>query len=178
MAMEVGRGLTLPLLVLNFCLYLIAACLAGWALNKNIDSSVGSSYYVGNGATNFFLILVLIACMAGLASCFSGIHHLRVWRSESLAGAGTAALIAWLLTLLAFGLACKEIHLDHPRSVRLRVLEAFTIILAFTQLLYLLSLHAGLLGDKYGPPSSSASTGTGGQFLEKPPHGTPAAAAV
>jgi hypothetical protein len=47
MAMEVGRGLTLPLLVLNFCLYLIAACLAGWALNKNIDSSVGSSYYVG-----------------------------------------------------------------------------------------------------------------------------------
>lgn len=59
-----------------------------------------------------------------------------------------------------------------------RVLEAFTIILAFTQLLYLLSLHAGLLGDKYGPPSSSASTGTGGQFLEKPPHGTPAAAAV
>jgi hypothetical protein len=59
-----------------------------------------------------------------------------------------------------------------------RVLEAFTIILAFTQLLYLLSLHAGLLGDKYGPPSSSASTGTAGQFLEKPPHGTPAAAAV
>jgi hypothetical protein len=47
MAMEVGRGLTLPLLVLNFCLYLIAACLAGWALNKNIDSSIGSSYYVG-----------------------------------------------------------------------------------------------------------------------------------
>jgi len=41
--------------------------------------------------------------MVGLASCFAGIHHLRVWRSESLAGAGTAALIAWLLTLLALG---------------------------------------------------------------------------
>ncbi|CAK9218845.1 unnamed protein product [Sphagnum troendelagicum] len=179
MALGVGRSLTLPLLVLNFCLYLIAACLAGWALNHNIDHSVGSSYYVGNRATNFYLPLVLVACMVGLASCFAGIHHLRVWRSESLAGAGTAALIAWLLTLLALGLACKEIHIDHHRSIRLRVLEAFTIILAFTQLLYLLSLHAGLLFDRYGPPTSrgGTGTGTGSEFGEKHQHGTPAAAA-
>ncbi len=60
-----------------------------------------------------------------------------------------------------------------------RVLEAFTIILAFTQLLYLLSLHAGLLFDRYGPPTSrgGTGTGTGSEFGEKHQHGTPAAAA-
>ncbi len=78
-------------------------------------------FFAGNGATNFFLILVLIACMAGLASCFSGIHHLRVWRSESLAGAGTAALIAWLLTLLAFGYVAPptEHHQTHDKTYKL-----------------------------------------------------------
>ncbi len=37
MAFGVGRALTTPLAVINFILYLIAACLAGWALNKYID---------------------------------------------------------------------------------------------------------------------------------------------
>jgi hypothetical protein len=59
--------------------------------------------------------------MAGLASCFAGIHHLRVWRSESLAGAGTAALIAWLLTLLAFGYVAPptEHHQTHDKTDKL-----------------------------------------------------------
>jgi hypothetical protein len=33
----IGLGLSAPLLVINFILYLISAALAGWALNKNID---------------------------------------------------------------------------------------------------------------------------------------------
>lgn len=37
------------------------------------------------------------------------------------------------------------------RGWRLRVLEAFVIILAFTQLLYVLMLHAGIFSSKYGP---------------------------
>jgi hypothetical protein len=39
MAFGVGRALTTPLAVLNFILYLIAAALAGWALNKYIDGA-------------------------------------------------------------------------------------------------------------------------------------------
>jgi hypothetical protein len=33
----IGLGLSAPLLVINFILYLISAALAGWVLNKNID---------------------------------------------------------------------------------------------------------------------------------------------
>jgi hypothetical protein len=47
MAFGIGRGLTTPLLVINFILYLVAACLAGWALNRDIDSSNGTAYSVG-----------------------------------------------------------------------------------------------------------------------------------
>lgn len=54
--------------------------------------------------------MVLIASVVGLASTLAGIHHLRVWRTESLAAAASAALIAWTLTLLAFGYA-KSNHI-------------------------------------------------------------------
>jgi hypothetical protein len=122
---------------LNFSMYVITASIAGWALNKNIDSSAGAGGYVGtyphfegarlanwwsfqqiisshgvscvicnasgNAATFYFLPMVLIASVVGLASTLAGIHHLRVWRTESLAAAASAALITWTLTLLAFG---------------------------------------------------------------------------
>lgn len=41
MAFGIGRSLSAPLLVLNFFLYLISACLAGWALNRNLDATTG-----------------------------------------------------------------------------------------------------------------------------------------
>lgn len=47
MAFGVGRGISTPLLVVNFSMYLVTAVLAGWALNKNIDSSAGAGGYVG-----------------------------------------------------------------------------------------------------------------------------------
>lgn len=62
-------------------------------------------FAAGNAATIYFLPLVLVASVVGLASSLAGIHHLRVWRTESLAAAASAALIAWTLTLLAFGYA-------------------------------------------------------------------------
>lgn len=37
MAFGIGRGVSTPLLVINFILYLISACLAGWALNRQLD---------------------------------------------------------------------------------------------------------------------------------------------
>lgn len=41
--------------------------------------------------------------MVGLASGFTGMHHLRVWRGDSLAAGAATSLIAWLLTFLAMG---------------------------------------------------------------------------
>ncbi|KAH9538536.1 hypothetical protein CY35_15G011500 [Sphagnum magellanicum] len=173
MAFGIGRGLSTPLLVINFILYLVAACLAGWALNRDIDSNVGTAYYVGNAATQWFLPIALIASVVGLASVLTGVHHVRVYRADSLPAAHAASLIAWLLTLLALGLAAKEIHIGGPRSKRLKTLEAFIIILAFFELLYLLSLHAGIMADNRAPDNTTARTGpkTGN-------YGTPAAAAV
>jgi hypothetical protein len=153
-----GRGLATPLLVINFCLYLIAAILAGWALNRNFDAPLGRGEgAVGNVVTqSFFLPITLIACMVGLASVLAGVHHMRLFRSDSLAAAAAASLIAWLLVLLAMGLACKQIHTGGNLPRRLKVVEAFMIILALFELLYLLSLHAG-----FGRMGSGTAAGTG-----------------
>lgn len=163
-----GRGLATPLLVINFVLYLIAAILAGWALNRNFDAQRGTGEgAVGNNVTqNFFLPITLIACMVGLASILAGVHHMRLFRSESLAAAAATSLIAWLLVLLAMGLACKQIHTGGKRPKRLKVVEAFMIILALFELLYLLSLHLGFgrAGHNRGtgmPISTGAGTGAG-----------------
>ncbi|KAH9550666.1 hypothetical protein CY35_10G083300 [Sphagnum magellanicum] len=171
MAFGLGRGLSTPLMVINFILYLISAALAGWALNRNIDSTYGTAGYVGNGVTQWFLPLALIASVVGLASVLTGVHHVRVYRNDSLAAAHAASLIAWLLTLLAMGLACKEIHIGGPRPKRLKTLEALMIILAFFELLYLLSLHAGLVADN----NVAANNRTGPKAGN---YGTPAASAV
>jgi len=41
MAFGIGKGLTLPLMVVNFCLYFISAALAGSILNGNLDANAG-----------------------------------------------------------------------------------------------------------------------------------------
>ena len=69
--------------------------------------------------TVVFIPIALIASMVGLASVLAGAHHVRIWRSESLAAAAATSLTAWLLTLLAMGIACKEIHIGYGRSKRL-----------------------------------------------------------
>lgn len=48
-------------------------------------------------------------------------------------------------------LAWKEINVGGYRGWRLRVLEAFVIIVTITQLLYVLALHAGHFSSRYGP---------------------------
>jgi hypothetical protein len=72
--------------------------------------------------------------------------------------------------------------------VKQKVVEAFTVILAVFELLYLISLHAGILGGEYGPSytnnNNTSATATGpaaGHNIavsEKHLHGTAAAAAV
>ncbi|CAK9197483.1 unnamed protein product [Sphagnum troendelagicum] len=168
----IGLGLSAPLLVINFILYLISAALAGWVLNKNIDYSMsGSGYHIGNAATEWFIPIALVASVVGLASTLAGVHHLRVWRTDSLAAAAATSLIAWLLTLLALGLSSKEIHIGGYRPKRLKTLEAFIIILGFFELLYFLSLHAGtILGEEYGPTYNNTTN------VPVPTKGTAAAA--
>lgn len=63
-----------------------------------------------------------------------------------------------------------------------KVVEAFTIILAAFELLYLLSLHVGIFGGDYGPaytttPGVSAAT-TGHVGLQGEKHHSAAAAAA
>lgn len=57
----------------------------------------------GNGATMFFLVFAILASILGIISKVLGGNHLRVWRNDSLAAAGSSAIVAWAVTALAFG---------------------------------------------------------------------------
>ncbi|CAN1150212.1 Membrane protein PM19L [Linum perenne] len=141
------------LLVLNFCMYVIVLGIGGWAMNIAIDHGfiIGAGFELpahfspiyfpmGNAATGFFVTFALIAGVVGAASVISGLNHIRAWHSDSLPSAAAAGTIAWTLTLLAMGFACKEIQLE-GRNARLRTMEAFLIILSATQLLYIAAIH-------------------------------------
>ncbi|XP_057857258.1 membrane protein PM19L [Cryptomeria japonica] len=145
MAKEMMKPVAAFILVLNLCMYIIVCATAGWALNKAIEHEIITGletplpnpywavyFPMGNAATGFFIIFALIAGVVGAASCLSGLHHLRSWTGDNLV---SAALTAWGLTLLAMGLACKEIDL-HGRNSRLKTVESFVIILSVTQLAY------------------------------------------
>ncbi|CAN6903143.1 unnamed protein product [Brassica oleracea] len=115
----------------------------------------------GNGATPFFLTFSILAAVIGIASKLAGGNHIRFWRNDSLAAAGSASIVAWAVTALAMGLACKQINIGGWRGWRLRMIEAFIIILTFTQLLYLLLIHAGTFSSKYGPGYRDTDYATG-----------------
>ncbi|THU45713.1 hypothetical protein C4D60_Mb02t20890 [Musa balbisiana] len=143
------------LLFLNFCMYVIVTAIGGWAINVAINRGfiIGPElalpahfppvyFPIGNFATGFFVVFALIAGTVGAASAIAGFNHIRFWNYDSMQPAASSAVTAWLLTLLAMGLACKEIVLD-GRNARLRTMEAFLIILSVTQLVYILVIHGG-----------------------------------
>jgi hypothetical protein len=135
--MMVGRAM------LNLIMYIVVIGFASWNLNHFINGQTDYPGVAGNGATFYFPVFAILAGVVGAASKLAGIHHVRsAGRGDSLAA---ASLIAWAITALA----CKEIHVGGHRGWRLRVLEAFVIILAFTQLLYVLMLHTGLFGGNH-----------------------------
>ncbi|XP_020597848.1 uncharacterized protein LOC110037522 [Phalaenopsis equestris] len=146
-----GRHLLAPLLILNFILYIVIIGFASWCLNHFINGQTNVGGVTGNGATFYFLVFAILAGVVGAASKLAGASHVRAWRNDSLGAATATAVITWAITALAFGLACKEIHLGGYRGWRLKALEAFVIIACFTQLLYVLLLHAGMVSGKYGP---------------------------
>ncbi|KAM0921709.1 hypothetical protein ACQ4PT_006655 [Festuca glaucescens] len=143
----VGRNMVAPLLVLNLIMYIIVIGFASWNLNHFINGTAFNRPGIAaNGATFYFLVFAILAGVVGAASKLAGVHHVRTWRGDSLATTAASALVAWAITALA----CKEIHIGGFRGWRLRVLEAFVIILMFTQLLYVLMLHTGLFGNQFG----------------------------
>ncbi|EFJ14314.1 hypothetical protein SELMODRAFT_423735 [Selaginella moellendorffii] len=147
MAAILRRALLCPLVFLNFFLYMILLGIAGAKLNDSFERGFVPG---GNGITVTLVIFALIAGVVGVASSLAGMHHLAAWRTDSFAAAGAAGLIAWLLTLLSFGIACKHIRRGRIYSKSVRVLESIAIILAGTQLFYLLMLHTGIFSRRLG----------------------------
>ncbi|XP_016499830.1 membrane protein PM19L-like [Nicotiana tabacum] len=167
MARTVARSVAAPLLFLNLVMYFIVLGFASWCLNRYINGQTNHPSFGGNGATLFFLVFAILAAVLGIISKLMGGNHLRVWRNDSLAAAGSSAIVAWAVTALAFGLACKEINIGGWRGWRLRVLEGFVIVLGFTQLLYVLMLHAGWFSSRYGPGYRETEYGAGAPAGEK-----------
>ncbi|KAL3507470.1 hypothetical protein ACH5RR_032852 [Cinchona calisaya] len=166
MARTVGRNLAAPLLFLNLIMYFIVLGFASWCLNRYINGQTNHPSFGGNGATPFLLTFAILAAVLGIASKLAGGSHLKAWRSDSLAAAGSSSLVAWAVTALAFGIACKEINIGGWRGWRLRVLEGFIIVLGFTQLLYVLLIHAGMFSSRYGPGYRDPDYGLGAPGTE------------
>ncbi|CAA7015318.1 unnamed protein product [Microthlaspi erraticum] len=161
MATTVGRNIAAPLLFLNLIMYLIVLGFSSWCLNRYINGQTHHPSFGGNGATPFFLTFSILAAVIGVASKLAGANHIRFWRNDSLAAAGSSSIVAWAVTALAMGLACKQINIGGWRGWRLKMIEAFVIILTFTQLLYLLLIHAGAFSSKYGPGYRDSDYATG-----------------
>ncbi|KAF8765690.1 hypothetical protein HU200_008190 [Digitaria exilis] len=149
------QSMASALLFLNLIMYVVVAAIAGWAINYSIDESWNSLqgvtppvrlfpiyFPIGNLATGFFVIFALIAGVVGISTSLTGLNDVSQGSPANMMSAAASALVAWTLTLLAMGLAFKEISIS-LRPASLRTLEAFTIILAGTQLLCAGSLHAG-----------------------------------
>ncbi|XP_058002385.1 membrane protein PM19L-like [Hevea brasiliensis] len=124
-----GRNIAAPLLFINFILYVIALGFASWCLNRYINGKTYHPSFGGNGATVFFLTFAMLASVLGIVSKFAGGTHIRAWGNDGLAAAGSLAFGYKSLSLLIFRLACKQINLGGHRRWRLRVVEAFIIIL-------------------------------------------------
>ncbi|KAK1294307.1 hypothetical protein QJS10_CPA16g01001 [Acorus calamus] len=144
------------LLFVNLVMYLLVTAISGWALSSAINNTFDSAstlsinlqpgishhhvrlfpmyFPVGNMATGFFVFFSLIAGLVGIAASVSGLNNVLQWNTSNLLSSAASSIMAWSLTLLAMGLAWKEISLG-GRDTNLRTLEALAIILSGTQLL-------------------------------------------
>ncbi len=77
MAFGIGRRVSAPLLGLNFALYLITACIAGWTLNHNIDAGVSTKHgsYIGRSIMSFYTPLNGVTIVLVFFSFFFGVFH-------------------------------------------------------------------------------------------------------
>ncbi|XWS20699.1 hypothetical protein CRYUN_Cryun31cG0125100 [Craigia yunnanensis] len=79
---------------------------------------------MGNAAIEFFVTFALLAVVVGVASTITDISHIRSWNASSLPLAVSIAGIAWTLTLLAIGFACKVIELEIKNAHLLFILTS------------------------------------------------------
>ncbi|XP_040384354.1 membrane protein PM19L-like [Oryza brachyantha] len=163
------------LLLLNLLMYVFMLGFAGWALNSSIknagvDAGWGTEqpqpwgappYYrqsAWSAARFHFATFAALAGALGVAAKAAAAYHGgragASWKPQGLATAASLGTAAWAATALAFGLACREMHdaaaAGVPRGWRMRALEGLTVTLAFTQLLYVLLLHAAVAGERCG----------------------------
>ncbi|KAF5202334.1 Awpm-19-like, partial [Thalictrum thalictroides] len=124
MAAGAAKSVAFGLLILNLVLCIIVSIIAGWALNYAVDNTPQTVdqitipahlfpiyFPIGNMATPFFVVFSLIAGLVGLATSIAGINNILQWNVPSLHSAACFSLTTWGLTLLAMGLACKEINI-------------------------------------------------------------------
>ncbi|PIN15494.1 hypothetical protein CDL12_11861 [Handroanthus impetiginosus] len=146
----------LVVLVLNVILYFIVTAIAAWAANHAIErshesasvSSLSAQVFpiddpFGNMATGFVVIFSLIAGVVGFTTSTTTIYNVMRWNASNLDAAATSSVITWLLTLLAMGLACKEIDTGWTGS-NLRTLETILIVLIGTQLYCTIAIYVRL----------------------------------
>ncbi|XP_020577086.1 uncharacterized protein LOC110022472 [Phalaenopsis equestris] len=156
MATEGPKALATFFLFINLLMYAILVVVAGWALNYGIDETPQSVselslparlfpvyYPIGNLATGFVVMFSLIAGLVGVAASLTGLQNVVQGSTSGLLSAAASSVMAWGLTLLAMGLACKEISIGW-RTAGLRALETLTIMASGTQLLCTGAIHAAL----------------------------------
>ncbi|KAK6255049.1 AWPM-19-like - like 3 [Theobroma cacao] len=155
MASGGSKPTALILLFLNLGLYIIVTLIAGWAVNHAIERTHETAsvlsiparifpifFPMGNMATGFFIVFSLIAGVVGVANSVTGLTNVLQWDAPNLNAAASSSLLTWALTLLAMGLACKEINIGWTEA-NLRTLEVLTIIASATQLFCTGAIHAG-----------------------------------
>ncbi|XP_038720023.1 uncharacterized protein LOC120012657 [Tripterygium wilfordii] len=129
MAFYTNQKVTTVLLVLNLVLYFIIITIAAWAVNHGIQRSRETAsalsvplqifpiyFPFGNMSTGFFVIYTLLAGVVGMATSHTGLEHVRLWDISEIHDAAASSMVTWSLTLLAMGLACKEINLGYTNS--------------------------------------------------------------
>ncbi|KAK6913859.1 AWPM-19-like [Dillenia turbinata] len=156
MASGAAKSTAFILLLLNLFLYGVVIIIASWAVNHGIERSRETAsvlsiparifpiyFPMGNMATGFFIIFSLIAGVVGFTTSIIALNNVIQWNLPNLQAAASSSLASWALTLLAMGLACKEIDIGWTES-NLRTLETLLIILGGTQLFCTVAIHAGV----------------------------------
>ncbi|KAM7462985.1 hypothetical protein LguiA_031106 [Lonicera macranthoides] len=151
-----GKSAAFILLTLNLFLYFIVAVIASWAVNHALEKTHDAASVLeiparifpiffpsGNMATAYFVIFSLIAGVVGFTTSLTGIGNVIQWDAPNLHAAASSSLTTWSLTLLAMGLACKEINIGWTYS-NLRVMETIIILLSCTQLFCMCAINAGV----------------------------------
>ncbi|GFZ07163.1 AWPM-19-like family protein [Actinidia rufa] len=100
MAGEQLKSVASLLLFLNFCMFVVVLGIGGWGDEPSYRSRFhhSSSFFLSLSLTNIVSSPVSTTFVPGTF--------------DSLPSAASAAAIAWSLTLLAMGFACKEIELE------------------------------------------------------------------